>query len=391
MLRRAWMVLIVGILAWMLLDRATDAGQPPPDKPQTQEKTDPKEGEGSKAVDFDTVDGVQLKGRFFAGNKGKDSPCVLMLHALGENSNNKEWQNLAKTLQQKGYAVLTFDFRGHGDSTVVLPGIPSQKPQLIVKGFWDEAANQQGVKGFAYNKPRPTEIKYEQFTTQYYPVLVNDIAAAKVFLDDSDCNSMNLTLVGSKDGGTLGSIWLNAEWHRYRYVPPGPGVFKADLDRQNPEGLAIVGAAWLSLSSTMGNAKTAPYNLQSILDWPAKQFKTPMLFVYGKSDEKSSTLAKKLEQVIVGKNTKTYPNTTALAIDGADKMSGKDLLLDSFPTTAKILDFVEVTSSKKAAPKQVMRSPEDSYFWELRPGQMIGAKKSRAKFVDFSNYANFAK
>jgi pimeloyl-ACP methyl ester carboxylesterase len=388
---------MLGIVAWTLSGPKTQAGQQPPNGSQAVEQTQSKEGEGSKAVEFDTVDGVGIKGRFFAGNRGKDSPCVLMLHALGENSNNKEWQNLAKKLQEKGYAVLTFDFRGHGDSTVVLPGIPNRNPQLIVKGFWDEPLNQQGVKGYALNKPRPTEIKYEQFNTGYYTVLINDIAAAKTFLDDADCNSSNLTVIGAKDGATLGSIWLNAEWHRYRLVPAGPGVFKADLDRQNPEGQAVVGAAWLSLSSTLGNAKTAAYNLQAILDWPAKLRQTPMLFVYAKSDEKSGTLAKKLEQGIVGKNVKLYPNTSAFAIDQAEKMSGKDLLVESFPTTTKILDFMDAAATRKVAPKQLnVRSPEDVYYWEPVVNgralpQGIIAKKSRAKLLEFSNYAYFVR
>ena len=113
-----------------------------------------------KQVDIVTVDKVELKGKFYAskGKDNKDAPCVLMLHAWGESSDNKEWNALARKLQDKGHAVLTFDFRGHGESTTVQAGMPNLKnPQLSVKGFWDETVNQQNVKGYAYtshDRPR---------------------------------------------------------------------------------------------------------------------------------------------------------------------------------------------------------------------------------------------
>src|SRR6185436_13587529 len=113
------------------------------------------------------------------------------------------------------------------------------------KGFWDELSNRQGVKGFVASKPRPTEIKHEQFNTNYFTVLANDIAAAKSFLDEQpDCNSSNLILIGARDGATMGALWLNSEWYRFRYLPAGPGR-PATLDRQNPEGKATVAAVWL--------------------------------------------------------------------------------------------------------------------------------------------------
>src|SRR5260370_24673899 len=73
-----------------------------------------------EAVKFKTVDGVTIKGKFYKG-ENTNAPIVMLLHNLNEASKKKNWLALADQLQKKGYAVLTFDFRGHGDSTTVEP------------------------------------------------------------------------------------------------------------------------------------------------------------------------------------------------------------------------------------------------------------------------------
>ena len=54
------------------------------------------------------------------------------------------------------------------------------------------------------------------------PVLINDIAAVKCFLDRKNdtgaCNTSSTILLGAETGATLGAIWLNAEWRRYKVV-----------------------------------------------------------------------------------------------------------------------------------------------------------------------------
>src|SRR5262249_50434133 len=67
-------------------------------------------------VKFDTWDQVEIHGTFYPGSKGNKSPCALLLHPIGANSQMQGWDELASSLQKEGFAVLTFDFRGHGDS-----------------------------------------------------------------------------------------------------------------------------------------------------------------------------------------------------------------------------------------------------------------------------------
>jgi len=76
------------------------------------------QGVAAQKVKFQTGDGVELHGHWYA-SANKNPPVVLFLHALGENGNADEWRKLAKTLQKEGFAVLMFDFRGHGNSTAI--------------------------------------------------------------------------------------------------------------------------------------------------------------------------------------------------------------------------------------------------------------------------------
>jgi hypothetical protein len=340
-----------------------------------------------RQVDIRTVDRVDLKGKYYPGDKNSGAPCVIMLHAIGDSSNNKEWINLAKKLNERGFAVLTFDFRGHGDSTTVHPGAPNPNPKLAVAGFWDEAFNRQYIKGAA---KRPTEIKFEQFTPNYYTALINDIAAAKAFLDEQpDCNSHNLVLIGANDGATLGAIWLNSEFHRYRYVPPGPGQIQM-IDRQNPEGLEVKAAVWLSMTPNLGSTKGS-VNLLQILELAARGFKVPMLFVYGEGDSKGADVAKKIhDKLVPSKLKKEFPFTEAMKITGAEQMSGKNLLLESLGTTDKIMKYLEDVPDSKSASKK--RNADEITVWEWidAAGQRQAvAKKKGAERLDFSPYTNF--
>src|SRR5438309_2015728 len=92
------------------------------------------DGKGEK-VHFDTVDGVTIHGLFFPAAK-RNSPTVLMLHALGDDPRKKAWLSLADTLNKEGYAVLAFDFRGHGSSTAIDTSL-----------FWKFPRNMASVKG----------------------------------------------------------------------------------------------------------------------------------------------------------------------------------------------------------------------------------------------------
>ena len=74
--------------------------------------------ENASAVSFTTKDGQLLSGSYFAPKKSKKttapSPAALLIHDAKRSRG--DFEELASYLQKKGFAVLTMDLRGHGDS-----------------------------------------------------------------------------------------------------------------------------------------------------------------------------------------------------------------------------------------------------------------------------------
>jgi pimeloyl-ACP methyl ester carboxylesterase len=69
-----------------------------------------------------TGDMVDLKITYYKSTGQKNAPVVILLH--GKAGNRQNWKKIAEVLQEKaGFAVVTVDLRGHGDSH-----IKSKKP-----------------------------------------------------------------------------------------------------------------------------------------------------------------------------------------------------------------------------------------------------------------------
>ena len=69
-----------------------------------------------KEITSVSKDGFTIKANFsYPKNKNqKDFPTVVLLHSLGYNS--AWWGDLERDLQNRGFAVLKIDLRGHGKS-----------------------------------------------------------------------------------------------------------------------------------------------------------------------------------------------------------------------------------------------------------------------------------
>lgn len=65
---------------------------------------------GPQGVTFVTSDGLTIHGRLF----GKGETGIILAHAYP--SDQSSWYDFAALLADKGYQVLTFDFRGYGNS-----------------------------------------------------------------------------------------------------------------------------------------------------------------------------------------------------------------------------------------------------------------------------------
>jgi pimeloyl-ACP methyl ester carboxylesterase len=73
--------------------------------------------DGAEAIRLVSSDGVAVPALYFAPPQPA-APAVLLFHMRDGRKEN--WNSLAQLLQQNGYAVFAFDFRGHGQSRAVV-------------------------------------------------------------------------------------------------------------------------------------------------------------------------------------------------------------------------------------------------------------------------------
>ncbi|HLJ98054.1 MAG TPA: alpha/beta fold hydrolase [Gemmataceae bacterium] len=267
-------------------------------------------------VKFDTFDQVEIHGTYFAGDLGNKSPCALLLHPLGGSSREEGWDSLAKELQKKHFAVLLFDFRGHGESTAV------------GTNFWLLDRSNQTLRGYRPGKPKD-QISYKDFTTpQNWLSLVNDIEAAKRFLDrkndSGECNSANVVLVGAESSAALGAMWIAWEWNHTRRSNTFPPVA---ANRNLPEGQDIACAIWLSFSPHIAVDRTKiTLHPDSWLAVAGREHKVPMCFLYGEHDSKAKTYALHVyDNILHAAKDKKLKLTVKVPIKDT-KLAGRELL-----------------------------------------------------------------
>jgi pimeloyl-ACP methyl ester carboxylesterase len=293
-----------------------------------------------REIAFFTSDHVELVGTFYATPRGKASPCVLLLHRIGGDSKEPGWEKLALTLQEKGYTVLSFDFRGHRQSTSVAPE------------FWLVPLNK-------LLKPLPNvptnSIRIEQFTRSIHvATLVNDIRAAKRVLElkchDGQCDSSNVIVVGAETGASLGLLWIDAEWQRWRMGKDSAGR----PTKQGQEALDIAGAVWLSFSAQWPNRQKAPF--ENWLDTLTRE-RIPMGFLYGADDDRGKDRSTDAFEKLIGPPKEGVKNkSTIYGIKGAS-VKGSELLADNrLNASDLIVNFIEAAMATR---RQTIRSSPD--------------------------------
>ena len=313
----------------------------------------------SKPYSFDTADGVHLAGNLWsnAGVADRKDATVILLHDFdpkgsGGSSRDDGWDDLAEQLLSKGYSVFSFDFRGFGESTKIDPD-----------KFWDPRQNPQNQHLKNANKtPRPEVISHSDFEPAYYPYLVNDIIAAKAFLDDqNDSGSVNTSsvfVIGAGAGATLGTLWMDTEWHRQKgtlnpvtnTLAVDPTTGKAAL--QEPEGKDQAGAIWLSLSPKIGERSFS----SAVHTWVGEvggENRVPMGFLYGGKEtaERKEFAVSGLTKIVSAYRAKNNGGITEEEIqekkDEELKKSGQWKLPDTFKL--KVGDDTTLSGNKLLA------------------------------------------
>jgi pimeloyl-ACP methyl ester carboxylesterase len=69
---------------------------------------------GERVTIVNDTDGLELVGLYYAPPEGETAPAVLLMHHGG--SQKESWVDLIPLLQDAGYAILTIDIRGHGET-----------------------------------------------------------------------------------------------------------------------------------------------------------------------------------------------------------------------------------------------------------------------------------
>lgn len=380
-------------LAWLALVGATLVGtavgqeKKPDDKKPDDKKMEDKKAEEKKKADegkpveytfevedqsFKSADGAKLVGVLYKTAKG-GAPVVLVLHDYKANPNETAWDDSAKTLAKRGYNVFRFDFRGHGKSLDVVPG-----------EFWLRPENKNLISLGGVNPSVKSTIKYTEFKPNYYPMLVQDIAAARNVIDqlndNGTVNASTIYLLGAGDAAGLGMLYLASEWSRERqkpnvgvvaqYVSPNRPLFPT----AEPAGSDFGGAVWLSPT------RNSSISQQNVKDWVLSprtinlRTETAMLFIHGEKDAKSTPVAKFLFKDALLVDAKTNPTngqkllhpdqTFIRTIKGSDA-AGTKLLGNNLGTEEMVEKFLKAVDSERKSKTRKNREWDKPLFIEV--------------------------
>lgn len=284
-------------------------------------------------VRLKTGDGLNLWGKWFAGGKGQKSDAVILVHAYGSDSSKGPWEPLAKALQKEGYSVLMFDLRGHGKSA-------DFKVMDSAAAF--TMNNYNKYAGFGLNPKLIKEIKRERFSPNYYPFLINDIAAARMFIDQrndgKECNAGRVFVIAETNICPLVMMWLTTEFKRCGVGPAVRGAAAKDY----LAGRDIAGAVFLSWSTGGGVGTSTALTvadrvlkekcLYSDVERVIEQLrdKVAMAFIFGKEDKGSASEANRwftsYFRIPVGKKDDKEKVKYIVEVAGAEKLTGIKLL-----------------------------------------------------------------
>ncbi len=362
-------------------------------------------------VKFSTCDGVTLEGSFYPGSMGKKGSTFLFLHQPQPKANTSTQANfvpLAEELAKKGHSSLLFDFRGYGNSTSVAPE------------FWNLADDPvTGLPGHPHNKllgqtlamRRPASISATMFPARYLWALVNDIAAAKMFLDErndrGDCNSSSLYVVAEGEACPLASLWMASQFSlkRVEITSSAPmirgNVFRPRITQNERitktypvEGLDLMAGIWLSYKPSVGGLN-APVDrwLREITSNKYGKNRAQMMFLYGAKDNDAKATAKRLLSSVrpgydpekPAKDPKPGDKapmkapsdqlyTLGLPVPDCN-LNGSKMLRPEFSAQGGIVDYVGKFGESRTVTEATQRNNRSTaMIWQVGNGPPIPAK-----------------
>jgi pimeloyl-ACP methyl ester carboxylesterase len=317
------------------------------------------EKENVEDVTVPTADGLRLIGQWYPGGQGKQSDCVVFVHAFQGNTQKGPWASAAKELQKKGFSVLTFDLRGHGKST-------TGKTIHDAKQF----ANRDyfplnRLSGTPNNADQIKGIDYKRFQPGYYAFMIQDLTAARRFLDvrndAGECNSGRIHFIVDRDSASLALLFVAYEWLRNGINPTAPGLQAPNHNA----GTDIASMVFLSprIAPSQGVRNGAIKGAQDRDVYTGIQEKVAMAFVVNTDVPERNDFISSLFQLWKIKPGAKEDKELAkyvIEVKGA-KNVGIDLLDEKLDTMSQIISFITNTKKKNT----------NGNDWKLRNATVI--------------------
>jgi hypothetical protein len=261
---------------------------------------------------------------------------------------------------------LTFDFRGFGQST------------QVKANFWTTFPNSSLLRA-PPGKEAAKRISFKQFPkdARYLKYLVNDIAAARTYLDHENdggqLNSRRLVVIGAGQGATVGMLWMASEYRRHKAVAKDIGQGPPMLIKMEEESVGedVLCAIWLGLSAYLGTTNMSVPLTSCARDIGQTQ-KLPMLFVQGKEKSANTIALSCLNSIGTFDREKSKMKDKDLDLTGLNvidsDLTGTKLLANENVKniiTGKDL-YLDLVMQKPRPQQWRERKTTDSYFyWKL--------------------------
>jgi len=279
---------------------------------------------------FMTGDRVLLSGSFYPGHADEDTVPVILLH--GQGKSREEFAPLIAEMKKRGYAILAFDFRGHGESTTRFP-TPREQMQLTNVNPGMGIPNVGMIPQPQTPSQAPQLIDYleKDFTkTDYENMYKFDILQFYRFLrEENNAKRLNLNklvIVGVGMGGTVGGRMTKQLW--------------ANTKGKNVRSLIIVSPNYDSFSKAL------------FKDSKCFHRDVPLLMIVGQLDHLAKENALSLRDDILGKEKRKEDHPTAMSspvpvAEFPTERQGGDLLKESkMGVPQKIADYIDETLAK---------------------------------------------
>jgi hypothetical protein len=225
------------------------------DKKEEEKKDDKKKDEKKKysVITVNTFDGVLLGGYWFPSSStdskknGENADAVIMVPAPKSDLSKGEWLALAESISSQGFAVLAFDWRGHGQS-----GVVKGTQVFDNRTFFEDNPYNRYQFGQTL-VAKASVLDQSKFKAAYWDMLLTDLTAARGFIDSKNdakqCNAGRIWIVSEKDGAHIALSFIAAEFYRNSFRIKAGGITAPE---QRYAGLDYAGLVAISYSNSSG-------------------------------------------------------------------------------------------------------------------------------------------